>query len=95
MKLKENFKLRDIDGETIIVNQGKLNVDLTRIVSLNPSARLLWEQLSGKDFTTGDAATILIERYGIPEAQALADAAVWVSDLQQWGMVTELVTDEK
>ena len=50
MKLNPHFKLRSIAGETIIVNQGVPDTDLTRIISFNFSACLLWKRLSGKDF---------------------------------------------
>lgn len=50
MRINTKFKLRDIAGETIIVNQGTPEADLTRIISLNTSARLLWNELSDKDF---------------------------------------------
>lgn len=83
MKLNSNFKLRDIAGETIIVNQGTPDADLTRIISLNASARLLWEQLSGKDFTLQEAAGVLAEAYHIPQNQAEEDAAAWVDDLNK------------
>ena len=46
MRINTKFKLRDIAGETIIVNQGTPEADLTRIISLNTSARLLWNELS-------------------------------------------------
>ena len=35
MRVNSNYKLREIAGETIIVNQGKEGVDMTRIISLN------------------------------------------------------------
>ena len=54
MRINTKFKLRDIAGETIIVNQGTPEADLTRIISLNTSARLLWNELSDKDFLTSN-----------------------------------------
>lgn len=51
MKINPNFKLREMAGETIIVNQGHTGADLTRIISLNKSARLLYERLADKDAT--------------------------------------------
>ena len=40
MKINSNYKLREIADETIIVNQGKEGVDMTRIISLIKSAKL-------------------------------------------------------
>lgn len=83
MRINSNYKLREIAGETIVVNQGKAGTDMTRIISLNASAKLMYEQLSGRDFTMEDAAKVLVDAYGIDGAQALKDAAVWVEALQQ------------
>ena len=43
MKINSNYKLREVAGETIVVNQGTAGMDMTRIISLNVSARLLYE----------------------------------------------------
>ncbi len=83
MKIDSRFKLRFIAGETIVVNQGAPDADLTRIISLNPSARLLWEQLLGKDFTPQDAASILVETYQISTEQAEKDAMKWIDALKK------------
>lgn len=89
MKLNSNFKLRLIAGETIVVNQGTPDVDLTRIISLNASARLLWERLSGKDFTLPDVAWVLMENYQIPAAQAEKDAVAWVNALKECRILSD------
>lgn len=83
MKINTNFKLRNIAGETIIVNQGTPDADLTRIISLNASARLLWERLLGKNFTLKEAASILVTTYHISQEQAERDAATWVDALKK------------
>ena len=44
MKIKEGYKIRNIAGEHVIVSIGTLNVNLTKVVSLNPSSVWLWEQ---------------------------------------------------
>ena len=51
MRINTNYKLREIAGETIVVNQGVTEANLTRIISLNASAKLMWEKLVGKEFT--------------------------------------------
>ena len=87
MKINPNFKIREVAGETIVVNQGKADVDMTRIISLNTSARLLYETLAGKEFTLEDAASVLSETYGITTEVALKDAQVWVDALQKCGII--------
>ena len=86
MKIKSNYKLREIAGETIVVNQGTANVNMTRILSLNASAKLLYEQLSGREFTAEDAARLLSDTYGIGEEGALLDARKWMDALIENGI---------
>lgn len=87
MKINPNYKLRKIAGETIIVNQGTANVDMTRIISLNASACLLYQALAEHEFTTEDAAKVLMDSYGINNGQALKDAGKWVESLKQCGVI--------
>lgn len=89
MRINPNSKLREIAGETIIVSQGEAGADLTHIISLNASARLLYEQCSGKDFTLADAAAILVAAYHIEASHALRDATRWVEDLKNCHLIEE------
>ena len=87
MKIKDNFKVRKIAGENLIVNQGKSHSDLTKIISLNDTAVYIWTSLLGKDFTTEDAAELLVEKYGIDKATALKDAAKWIETMVREGVI--------
>ena len=87
MKINSHYKLREVAGETIVVSQGTAEVNMTRIISLNASARLLYESLANKDFTLEDVAQILSDTYGIPAEVAKKDAQVWVEALQKCGII--------
>ena len=89
MKIKSTYKLREIAGETIVVNQGTTSVDMTRIISLNESARLLYLELMGKEFTLNDVADVMVEKYGITQELALSDAGKWVDILIWCGIIEE------
>ena len=89
MKIKPTYKLREIAGETIVVNQGTAGVDMTRIISLNESARLLYQELAGKEFTLEDVADVMVEKYGITQELALSDAGKWVDILIRCGIIEE------
>lgn len=89
MKINPECMLRHIAGETIVVNQGSSHADMTHIISLNATARFMWENLEGSDFTLADAAALLVNRYGISEAQASTDAAGWVERLKACGAILE------
>lgn len=81
MKINVNYKLREIAGETIVVNQGVAGMDMTRIISLNASAKMLYEQLQGREFVLEDAARLLEDTYGISHEQAMTGAGVWADSL--------------
>lgn len=87
MRIKDNFKVRQIAGENLIVEQGKSQADMTKVISLNATALLLWNALSGRDFTVADGAAVLVDRYGIAQEQAEADVTRWADTLRKCGIV--------
>ncbi len=87
MKIKSDYKLREIAGETIIVNQGTASINMTKIISLNASARMLYETLAEKEFSVEDAAQVLISTYGISNELAQKDADNWINDLKNCGVI--------
>ena len=89
MRIDSKFKLRTVAGENIIVNQGQVGADMTKIISLNSSASLLYKELEGKEFTVEDVAVILREAYEIEKELAAKDAATWVEDLQKCQVIVE------
>ena len=89
MKISPNYKLREIAGETIVVNQGVTEANLTRIISLNASAKLMWEKLVGKEFTLDEAVAVLTDTYRIDKEQAVKDAAVWVEALKKCNVLED------
>ena len=89
MRINTNYKLREIAGETIVVNQGVTEANLTRIISLNASAKLMWEKLVGKEFILDEAADVLTVTYGIDKKLAMKDAAVWVDALKKCNVLED------
>lgn len=87
MKIKDNYKVRSIAGENLIVEQGKSQADMTKVISLNSTALLLWNALAGRDFTLDDAADVLVGRFGIGRDVALKDVQRWVEKLQECGII--------
>ena len=87
MKIKPMYKVRQIAGENLIVGQGRLNADMTKVISLNDTAVLLWKGLVDKDFTNEDAADILVNTYGIDKERALVDAGKWIEKLKSCDLI--------
>ena len=89
MKLSSNYILREIAGEKVVVKQGTHGVDMTKIISFNESASVLWENFHSKEFTADDAASFLVGRYGIDAELAAKDANIWISKLKECGAIID------
>lgn len=87
MKFKEGYKVRSMAGENVVIMQGKAGSDMTRIISLNASSLLLWNELQGKEFEVADVANILVDAYEIDAEIAGRDAKAWVEKLQECGLI--------
>ena len=87
MKLRKGFSLREIGSDHVIVPEGIEVIDFNKLISLNGSAKYLWEALQERDFTTEDAAKLLIERYEVAEEIAKADAAKLIAKWQEIGLI--------
>ena len=88
MKIDPKYKLREVAGECIIVNQGKVGTDLTRIISLNSTAKYLYKAMESREFEVEDAAQALVDEYGIDNDLAMNDAGKWVESLKNCGVIS-------
>ena len=89
MRIKSTYKVRKVAGENLVVGQGRLNADMTKVISLNDTAVLLWNELADKDFTCEDVANVLVAHYGIEQERAMTDAAKWIEKMQGCGIIAE------
>lgn len=87
MKIKSQYKVREMAGENVVIMQGKGASDLTRIISLNESALYLWSELEGKEFDSAKVASLLAEHYGIDTEVALRDGERWIERLNECGLL--------
>ena len=87
MKFKEGYKVRSMAGENVVIMHGAMGSDMTRIISLNDSSLLLWNELQGKEFEVADIAAVLVETYGINTDTAERDAKAWVEKLAECGLI--------
>ncbi len=83
MRIDLKFKLREIAGEHLLVNQGTPEVNLTEVISLNKSACFLFERFAGEPFAQEEVAEALMAKYGLSPGKAATDAALWVKRMKQ------------
>lgn len=87
MKFREEYKVRSMAGENVVIMQGEAGSDMTRIISLNDSSLLLWNELHGKEFEVSDIVNILVATYEIDTEVAERDAKAWVEKLQECNLI--------
>ena len=86
MKIKEGYKVREMAGEHVIIKQGRFGADMTRVIALNATSLLLWQELQGRDFEVEDVAKVLTDNYEVEAATDTADAAAWMEKLVEAGL---------
>lgn len=47
MRIKEEYKVREMAGEHIVVMQGRYGVDMTKVIALNETSALVVEPVAG------------------------------------------------
>ena len=87
MKINENLKIRDIAGESVVLMPARDGKDMTRVLALNSSSRYLWDSLGGKEFEAEDVVKALLDRYDVEEGRAREDAAKWIAQLVELGVL--------
>ena len=87
MRIKQEYQVREVAGENIVILQGRYGADLTRIVTFNDSALLMWNELFGRDFTAQDAAAVLLQNYEVEESTAQKDAQLWIDKLTEFNLL--------
>lgn len=83
MKINPKYKVRKMANEYIILMQGADATDVSKVISLNSSSLLLWNELKDRDFELQDVTHVLTSHYQVDEAQAQADAQEWIDKLSQ------------
>lgn len=87
MRIKHEYKVREMAGEHVVIMQGRYGADMTRIISLNESALYLWEAIYDREFDVTMVASLLAEHYGIDDDIAERDAARWIAKLEDCGLI--------
>ncbi|MDR0422290.1 MAG: PqqD family protein [Proteiniphilum sp.] len=81
MKLKENFNIRQIGDEYMMISDSGSGLDYTRVISLNKTAAFLIGTVQQKNFRKEDWVDLLIDEYGIDRKQAETDVQALIDKL--------------
>ncbi|MBO7302369.1 MAG: PqqD family protein [Bacteroidaceae bacterium] len=90
MKVKEGFEMQVVCGEHIIIPAGAENVDFSKIISLNPTAAYLWENVAKKEsFSVEDMVELLLAEYEVEREIALEDCNLIAETWKEMGLVQD------
>ena len=81
--------MREIGNNHVLVPEGLELIDFNKLISLNGSAKYLWEQLQDVEFTAQRAAELLTTRYEVSESQALEDVEQLLGKWKETGLIAD------
>ncbi len=81
MKIKEQFMIKTIGTDKVLVSSEPSGLNYARIMVLNEAAEFLLRETGHQSFTSTQWAELLVDRYGIDPEQALQDAERLISKL--------------
>lgn len=88
MKIKNGLELQNVCGEHIIIPVGEENMDFSQIISLNPTAAYLWENVAKREnFTVEDMVQLLLDEYEVEESVAREDCKLIAERWAEMGLL--------
>ena len=88
MKLCDDFVIRTVAGQAILIDEGSKRVDFNGILSLNEPAAWLWRKIKDEDvdFDVEILVEWLLEEYDVEPETARNDVKELVGKWLQYGV---------
>ncbi len=86
MKRSDEFVLRNVADEYMLIPIGEMSAKHNGIISLNPVSLLLWEKLSG-DVSKEDLIEAVLEKFDAPREVISVDIDQFLDQLRQMDMI--------
>ncbi len=87
MKLRKGFKGMVVCGEFVLMPIVAQQVDFNRLISMNDTARFLWDHLQNMEFQLQDMIDMLLGEYDVTESQARTDCEKLLADWTEAGLI--------
>lgn len=88
MRANRNYILREIAGEAMLIPVGEAAMAVNGMITLNPAARCIWQQLeAGKDEAAILAA--LLQEFDVDADTAASDLRETLTLMREKGMLEE------
>ena len=86
MKIKKGFVVRVVGGESIAVPVGELSKNFHGMITLNETAKFLWDFFQ-TEHTPDEALQAFLAEYDVEEDVAKADISQFLTVLTQNGFI--------
>lgn len=86
MKRSENFVLKELMGSFVLVPIGEAAMNLNGVITLNESAKILWDAAEG-EFELDDLVDVLIKEYEVDVQTATEGAEVFLKRMKEEGCI--------
>lgn len=83
MKISEEFVLREVAGDYVVVPVGSKSISMNAIIHLNEVGAFIFENLQKQDLTLEELAKKMIEEYAVEYEVAYEDVKEFVAKLQE------------
>lgn len=82
MKIKEEYILKEVAGNFIVVAVGNAALDFNGVITLNETGAFLWKQLK-KETTEAELTEALMNEYEIDKDSANKDVSRFIDKLKE------------
>ena len=87
MKLKGDFMLREVAGQSIVVPLGSSVVSVNGIITLTESAVVLWKKLEGGCENADELTSALLNEYDVDRETAERSVEEFLIQLKEKDMI--------
>jgi hypothetical protein len=88
VRIREGYVARDVAGTTVVVPIGERVVEFNGLISLNRSARVLWDLLT-EGCEEADLIRVLTATFEVDAERAAVDARAFVAELAGRGILDD------
>ena len=86
MKLKQNYALREIAGELLLVPVGKASLNFNQMLTLNEVGADIWRLIPEAD-SEEEIVTRLLQEYEVDPEVLRADVAEFIESVRKLGIL--------
>lgn len=86
MKIKENYVMREVAGQAIVIAVGEESERFKGMINLNRTGKEVWRYLE-KDMDLVEIVKKIVEKYDVDENTAMQDVENMINKLFQSGIL--------